>query len=1395
MKYLWLIISLLVLSFHVSGQNEQFRYLMPHDGLQDGTITSIMQDSSGLMWFATNSGLNNYDGYSVKSYSINVENPRSLPAREVKHLFLDSKNNLWISTVYGLCRYNRSSDDFDRFQLPDYSKIRTNILTFSEIEGAIIINTGNRFFYFLTDNDKDESGFKEFHFSDAEKYNSRNLQLTSELINDELLFIYHQTEGDVLLLAKINRAKEPYALSLERYLDTDIQINDVLLMSSSDFCVVTNDGISLLVPDKKGDYISKKIVNEPGTKSILLASDQSLWLKSDYSGISKYDFHTGQLTKFTHNPNSHGGLLSDLVNCFFEDFSGNIWIGHHGVGLSIYSLHKEGFNTIIYDPNENNTLSTGTVMCFEKYGDEILIGTDGGPDGGEYGLNIMRPNKEGKGINFEHVEFPDSFMDRTNNFQSVWDICRESSNVYWLASNFGLIKATRYQQRWSYEQFMIPNQSVLRKIFIDEHGNMWIGSYSGLFFWPWQARRDNELKFYQYSTGDREFVSGNISKPELDLIVTDIMLDSKQRFWISTLNGGLYLLKNKYATLNLSGIERPELDLINYSAYQGSINNNEINSIREMYEGSIWCCTQGGGINILNPETGIFEYITTNDGLPGNSVFSVLPDKHGNAWASTNRGLSKLNILQPKNNIINFSPSDGIQGDIFMVNSSFESKEGMMYFGGRKGFTFFKPNAIHPNSIQPKILFTDLKIFQKNIEIGDTIRKRVILPTVLDDVPSLSFTHKEYEFSIGIAAIHYEEPNENKIVYKLEGYDKDWVIKPASDKYVNYANLSKGTYTLMVRAINSDGKWTDMQRNLSIHIIPPWWEMWYTHIAEVILILLILSGVFTMLLRQKNLQYNLQMEKMGKKNIEKINEEKLKFFTDISHELKTPLSLVIAPLEDLAETAHSFDEHYFRKQSSLILRNAKLLKKLIDQIIEFRRANAGKLVLNSTQNDIGAFVQDIVSRFEIYRSQKNTRLIHYYPEKPLLVWFDTSKLEKIIFNLLSNSFNYVSQDGIISIIVEEARESNEYFSEAVDGVKITVYNEGEYIPKEKVKKIFERFYNEGSQSGSGIGLALTKSLVEIHKGNIIVDSIKGDGTSFSVFLPKDENAPLVNALAETNSMLEESSRNRKVKSEDLETFVEDKSLKILLIEDNVELREFLKTVLSRYYNFFEAPDGESGLSIAEETMPDLIISDVIMPGINGYKVCKELKENIRTCHIPVVLLTAKNEPEHMVEGYESGADAYVPKPFEIKVLLSNISRLIKNRELIRNKFKEQNFMVDREADLGSKDEHFLKMVNEEIERQIKIDSDFTVNKLSEIMNMSATQIYRKIKALTGFSTTEYIRTLKLSKAADLLNSRKYSVKEVCFRTGFNSPSYFVRCFKTQYKLTPTEFMYSKIPSK
>lgn len=1366
------------------GTDQQVSYLTPESGLNNGSINSIVQDRDGFIWIATWDGIIRYDGYTFRNYNPDVVNSKSLQSRQVHGMITDTDGRLWALTYAGVSRYNRKLDLFERIELDGEGLNYGTPYPHAELHEA-----GGRIYlknitgmYLLEEGIGDENPvFRSMRCDILNQYGTYPLCV----IDDQLHIILYSPPRDRsnVFRTEISGDSSDRELLLSFAYSLEGNISDILLLDNGKSVVIKDKEIGLMHRTDSTRYY-ETLIPDVSAREALITSNNEIWYLLN-RGLGSYDFHSGERALYMHENRDFPLLLGNQINSLFEDFSGNLWIGHAGEGITLLNLKQKSFNTYRHDPDDPFSLPGNSVMCFNETNDGILVGTD--YDGAShFSQDPMTGRKE-----FRKLVFPGHFW-TPSNFISVWNIARESENIYWLATNMGLIKSTLQSGKWHHEQHFVSEEQGLRlrKLILDEYGNIWVGTYDGLFLIPHHQR--DSMHWYRYMPDVNN--PGSLS----DVTITEILIDSKDRMWIGTRDQGINLLEDPYSTLNLTSSTAPELSFKKFSAGKGNkkLNNNEVNCLFEYYDGTIWAGTQGGGINILDPETGRIEYLTMEDGLPGNNVFGILSDEQGNLWLSTNKGICSITTFGSERNVSCYEPSDGIQGNVFMINSFFKDSRDMLYFGGRKGFTRFLPSQIQVNDVPPKIVFTDLFIFGNRMEINQKRHSKNILTKVLNETDSLVLSYKDYNLRIGVAAIHFQNPAENHVEFMLEGFDRKWNKLPPGENHINYANLDPGRYLLKVKASNSDGVWSGEIKKLHLTVTPPWYRTWYGYGLFTVIAITVIIALFRLILREQLLRHKVKLDAVQIENMKELNETKLRFFTNISHELRTPLNLVLAPIEYLYKFKDTSPT--IREQLSMSLRNAKQLKRLINNIIEFRKHEAGKIQLKYQRSDITGFVRQVGRNFETLQPNMNIQLLYHIPEETVLTDFDAPKIEQVLYNILSNAFKHTPKGGTILVTLENKSEQNDAGSDDKELIVISVFNEGNTIPEEHLERIFDRFYQAGDlMEGSGIGLSVAKSLTELHNGTLQVSNIEQSGVEFRISFPRFTAVSNLTNDAGSKIMLEDNSDLTRamsiVKGQLPERSDEEGGYKVLVIEDNAELRSFYRTLLSPSFQFHEAEDGEEGLEQVEEVGPDLVISDVVMPKKDGIEVCRQIKENLSSSHIPVILLTAKGAPDQIVEGYNAGADAYIVKPFESEVLLSQVSCMLQNRQRIREKYTASNIFM--EAEIGeprSKDDHFMKTLNGELEENL-FNEDYNVVSLSKKLNISRNHLYRKVKALTGYSTVEYIRVYKLNKAAELLKTQKYSIKEVCFKTGFKDQSYFTKSFKNHFNQNPTEYIrsYSK----
>jgi signal transduction histidine kinase/ligand-binding sensor domain-containing protein/DNA-binding response OmpR family regulator len=1345
-----------------------FKYIQPKDGLISGEINHIVQDFEGRIWIATWSGLVCYDGYSFVNYRPILGDNNSLPDKKVKKLLVDSSGNLWIATEKNLVRFNRLSNSFETFRFNRDSNKPINILYLNELDKNIVIHTVEGFYRV------------PIHQKPGNDYLIERLLVFSNSQQEQYYYHYSISHKNLLYCAS-NEYDHYYARIFNMHFhfdgnDTTLlvdytgRINETVnsISSSTDngkLYFSTNNGVMVFDHATKrfADHLFKMQV----ITSALHAPDSKVYAAGPDVSLYYYDCTNGRYDSFLANPNRLGTILNSSILNLFSDFSGNLWIGHRGQGISVLNLNRKAFHTVRHDPFDQKSLNSNSVMCFNGSNDFLLVGLR------SEGLNIAKLNNTSpEKLSFERIG--------EGIIHGVWDIAKKNDTIYWVGHSNGLCKLTYTQNRWKLEPFGKSNSInlTLRKVIIDKNHNLWCGSMKdGLLFIPNPDINPQQM-FYKYSFDRRDSLALS------DNVVTDILIDSSSRLWVATGNG-LNLLKQNPYEINQNPENKPMLEfkhILGLSPSGKSLNNNEINCLKENETGTIWIATQGGGINIYDTRTGIFSYLTKNQGLAGNDILGMIQVDKNHWWVSTEKGLSHLILKPDSSSIKNYNAADGLQSDVFLINSYYKDADGRLFFGGENGFTAFYPQNIFPNNIPPRVVLNDIKISEKICQVGDTIAGKCVINKVLNETNQLELPFSANSFSIGVSAIHYQLPENNLIAYKLNDYHDRWHFMPSNQQYISFTRLPAGKYTLNVYAISADNVPSEEIKSLNILILPPWYKSTFMIALYLVFSMSAITiGAMLVFNRQKQ-RYLKQIYEMTLRN----NESKMLFLANIAHELKTPVNLIVSPIEDMiinkSELGKKWHNHLY-----LMHRNARYVMKLINQIIDFRKMDDGKLNIDLHPVDLITLIKEVSLNFKAFEQQNNIKLHLHVPDSTMYVKVDPQKMEEVLYNLLSNAFKHTPANKEIEISLKliEAQNQSENAS-----ILISVFNEGSSLVKGEEELIFERFFKSNNKiEGAGIGLSFAKSLVEMHHGKIWAQNIDGKGVMFSVQIPYFK-AEVHDIIIDDNKFDAPEILNRSALFKyDIGHSVSEldkKSTKVLIVEDNNDLRSYMVELLSRFYLCYEASNGEQALQIVFDIVPDIIITDIVMPKMDGYELVKKVKEEIRTCHIPIIMLTAKNTNDNMIAGFKTGVDAYVIKPFETSVILSQIAQLVHNRKLIHQKYMQQNFMVEVSTQNLTRDDVFLKKVKKLLDKNIE-NPDFNVKELAGDLSMSTTQLYRKIKSLTNYSPVEFLRITRLHKAHDLLIQKNYSIKEVSFLTGFNNISYFVKCFREYFGVTPANF--------
>jgi signal transduction histidine kinase/AraC-like DNA-binding protein len=848
----------------------------------------------------------------------------------------------------------------------------------------------------------------------------------------------------------------------------------------------------------------------------------------------------------------------------------------------------------------------------------------------------------------------------------------------------------------------------------------------------------------------------------------------------------------------LNKLDKKEEKFYRYKYNPNNPNSLSINHVSTIYpakNGVLWVGTEGGGLNKLVPGDNeesppTFIHYKEKDGLSSNIINGLLEDNHHNLWISTHNGLSKFNPDAVDDNGValpsafkNYYVQDGFQDNTYL-GAHFKNSKGEMFFGGINGFNVFYPDSLKENLTIPDVVITDFKVLNEDYK----------LDTSITEINQIVLSYNENFLSFDFAVLDYTAPQKNNYAYKLDGLDKDWNYVD-NRNFAHYTNLSSGEYTFRVKGSNNDGVWNEEGASIKIIILPPLWNTWWAYSLYLLFVLGLLYSIRRYELNRTHLKNQHKLDEVKLKEQEKTDKMKSRFFANISHEFRTPLTLIFGPAEDVLEKTKEPDT----KQSvGNIKRNASKLYSLVNQLLDLSKLEAGKMNLETSEQNVIPLLKGLVLSFTSLAERKKITLKFNTIEKNLNVYIDKDKVEKIITNLLSNAFKFTPEGGKVDFTVEKL----------IKDVEIRITDTGVGIPKERIDNIFDRFYQvDGSHTreneGTGIGLALAKELVELHKGKIQVESKVGEGSTFTILLPlgkehlKAEEIVEKEIGEETTKTIEETElipeTEKSEEKDDIDLLLEtglsaDQAGKplLLIVEDNSDVRNYIISHLEKDYGIQEAIDGEDGFNKSIAQIPDLIVSDVMMPKMDGFELCERLKTDERTSHIPVILLTAKATSKDKIEGYETGADDYIMKPFDAKELKVRIKNLIDQRKKLRDHFlKEGIFNLDNK-NIISIDKKFLEKVVKIINEHLS-DSLFGVESFASELAIGRTSLHKKVVALVGEPPGELIKRIRLSKAGMLLKNKTGNISEIALEVGFNNPAYFSECFKKQFGVTPSQY--------
>ncbi|WP_207514476.1 hybrid sensor histidine kinase/response regulator transcription factor [Longitalea luteola] len=1338
-----------------------FSHLDVSNGLSHNQITSIIKDAKGFMWFGTASGLNRYDGYTFKVFRHKENDSTSINDDLIVKIQEGPHNKLWIDTRNAQCVFDPVSEKnigsaaaYCR-QLSIPAAVVTDIV--KDKQGCYWFAQNGQG---ITRYNSAAHTVKRFQRQpvtsttpDVADMVADNTGTIWVIYSDGLLEGYNTaTEKMIFRKADIFKEKAPMQYRVFADAGNDLWIYTHGLPQGA-WCYTTST--NKLVHYHR-DAGSTRLNNNLVT-GIQQDNNGTIWIITDHGGVNLLNKQTGATSYLENKPEDLKSISQNSINAIYRDNTGIIWLGTYKKGINYYHENIIKFPVYRHLLTDARSLPFDDVNRFvEDDKGNLWIGTNGG------GL-IYYDRSNGNYRIFKHD--PNNANSISNDV--IVSLCIDHNKKLWIGSFYGGLDCYDGKQFIHYKHD--PNDATsisdnsIWEIYEDAQQQLWVGTLSGGLnrFLP----GINGFRFYRKAPGS---VNSNY--------IAALAEDLDGNLWIGTESGINVLNK---ATGKFTYYEHDAKN-------PNSLGNNSVTALLKDSQGNMWVATRGG-LNVFDKATNTFRHFTEADGLAENNILTLLEDNAHTLWLGTTNGISRAWVQKNANDALhiqfrNYDERDGLQGREFNENAALKTKRGELIFGGANGFNIISPETIAHNAVVPEVVLTGLRVFDKSPQPGEVINNRVLLQTAISEVKEITLKYHENIFSLEFAALNYSNPEKNRYAYKLEGFNKDWLTADATHRTVTYTNLDPGTYIFRVKASNGDGVWNEQGTALAITILPPFWKTIPAFIIYALLIAAILFAARRLTIQRAHMRFQLAQQKKEAERIHELDLMKLKFFTNVSHEFRTPLSLILAPVEKMLKQDHETEQ---KKQYQLIYRNARRLLALVNQLLDFRKLEMQELRLYPSVGDIVSFVKEISLSFTDMASARHIHFSFSTDLDGLQISFDPDKVERILFNLLSNAFKFTPEFGTIQVMVGMQHDKND---EPQPGyVSIKVKDSGIGIPFEDQEKIFERFFQHdvpGSilNQGSGIGLAISKEFVRLHQGTIAVESEPGKGTCFTVLLPVQ--VPATEAVTDhRKELLATATAEEPV---DVPGRSSRRKPVVLIVDDNEDIRFYLKDNLRRSYTVIEAVNGAEGWEKTKKHQPDLVVSDVMMPVMDGLELCRTIKHDKQTSHIAVILLTARSAAEPKLEAFQAGANDYVTKPFSYEMLQSRIRNLLAQQEAMRKLFQKQVEVNPSEISITSVDEQLIRQSIETVENNIS-NPEFSVEDLSRALHMSRVALYKKLLALTGKSPLDFIKTIRLKRAAQLLEKSQLSIAEIAYEVGFNNPKYFARTFKKEFGLLPSEY--------
>ncbi len=1295
-----------------------FKNYQVQNGLSSNTITSILQDKKGFIWIGTRNGLNRFDGNTFKVFQNILSDSLSLGSNSIFSLFEDQKEQLWIGTYNGIYIYNPLQEHFRQFKLIDPGEVRfisgdrqNNIWIISNFTLYKINPTGNHVTPF-------------------------------KLKNDQTIALHVSKEG-VVWTATSNGLIKHLDQHSGNFIDYDIKklykenklspIEDIFPIGDSSILIGCMNEVLLLNYKNstiKNIFKGNPAIHDVQVHKIFHRSGDEYWLGTE-NGIYIVNIKTLTTQIVSKDYTNPYSITDNVVFSITGDKEGGIWIGTFFGGVNYYSKQYNAFKKYFPEPDKNS-LSGNIVheICKDKYG-ELWVGTE------DAGLNCINL-KNGHITNFK----PDNKKGSIS-YSNIHGIVADGNELWIGTYEHGLdvMDLTTKKVIRHYNASTKPNSlasNFIISLYRTHSGEILVGTWNGLFRYNKEKNNFTAVPFFSSH-------------------IQCIYEDENGTLWVGTYGDGIFYQNEKQ---KIKGRIQTNRDSAN------GIIDNYVNNLIEDRNKNFWFCTERG-LSYYNTRTKKIRNYTVEDGLPDNQIYRILEDDSGKFWISTAKGLSRFDPQTQKFN--NYQIANGLPTDQFNYNSSFKNDDGTLFFGTVKGMVSFNPGDFVKNTFVPPVYITGFQVNNKEAVIGN---KKTGLTESITYTREITLPYYNSNISLDVAALSYIIPEMNEYSYQMEGIDKGWTTIKKNRK-IFYTKLPPGNYTFRVKGSNSEGVWNNRETILQIKILPPFWA---TRWAYSLYLLIVLAIIITILR-----YYHLALTEKNKRRIEsiKINTEreiynaKINFFTNVAHEIRTPLTLIKLPLDKLLNS--SVTDINMNESLEIMKKNTNRLIDLTNQLLDFRKAEANNFILSFAKTDINELASEVFSTFKPAAEQKGLTYRIETPRITLQAFVDTEAVKKILSNLLNNAIKYADQSVRVQLLPFSSEDSLFH---------IEVRNDGYTIPLQFKEKIFEPFFRikeTEKESGTGIGLPLARSLAQLHHGTLCLKTSDDGQNIFLLSLPihQDTTINLIDTPDQEN-------KNISNEPTQFNSFDSTRPI-ILLVEDNTDILDYIRKELSEKYNVIPAENGQDAMHILENENINVVVSDIMMPVMDGIELCKKIKNDFQHSHIPIILITAKNSIQSKIEGLEVGADAYIEKPFSLEHLQAQITNLLANRNKIKEYFARSPLTHIKGIACSKTDQEFLEELNDVIYQNIN-DESLSVEKLSETMNMSKATLYRKIKGLSDLTPNELINLSRLKKAAELLSSGDYKINEVAYMIGYSHPSNFSRDFQRQFGISPTKFL-------